>query len=143
MKKFSRKSHHSLNELNVTPLLDLVFSLLIIFIITTPQMMNNLEMALPSGQPIPPADPTAPPPQINRIVVEADGRTYLNEELLTVPLLKVRLERLKATDPDTAVVVQGADEVDYQHMIDVLDVLQQLEIRRVGLATVDTDGGSG
>lgn len=141
MKKFSRKSHHSLNELNVTPLLDLVFSLLIIFIITTPQMMNNLEMALPSGQPVPPAETDTPPPQINRIVVEADGRTYLNEERLTVPLLRMRLERLKANHPDIAVVVKGADEVDYQHMINVLDVLQQLDITRVGLATMDADGG--
>ena len=43
-----------MHELNITPLLDLVFVLLVIFIITTPQMMNNLEMTLPSGKPPPP-----------------------------------------------------------------------------------------
>jgi biopolymer transport protein ExbD len=48
LKKTSRSQHSSLNELNITPLLDLVFVLLVIFIITTPQMMNNLEMNLPS-----------------------------------------------------------------------------------------------
>ena len=53
MKKTSRSHHSTLNELNITPLLDLVFVLLVIFIITTPQLMNNLEMNLPSGKPPP------------------------------------------------------------------------------------------
>ena len=48
MKKFSKGHHSSLNELNITPLLDLAFVLLVIFIITTPQLSNDLEMNLPS-----------------------------------------------------------------------------------------------
>ena len=64
LKKTSRSQHSSLTELNITPLLDLVFVLLVIFIITTPQMMNNLEMNLPSGTPPPqtenPKSPTSP-----------------------------------------------------------------------------------
>jgi len=47
MKKTSRRGHSTLMELNITPLLDLVFVLLVIFIITTPQMINSLEMSLP------------------------------------------------------------------------------------------------
>jgi biopolymer transport protein ExbD len=47
MRKTSHNRHYTMNELNITPLLDLVFVLLVIFIITTPQMMNNLEMSLP------------------------------------------------------------------------------------------------
>ncbi len=54
LKKTSHSHHSSLSELNITPLLDLVFVLLVIFIITTPQMMNNLEMSLPSAKPPPP-----------------------------------------------------------------------------------------
>jgi biopolymer transport protein ExbD len=56
LKKTTRRGHSTLNELNITPLLDLVFVLLVIFIITTPQMVNNLEMFLPSGKPPPPAN---------------------------------------------------------------------------------------
>ena len=59
MKKTSQSHHSSLSELNITPLLDLVFVLLVIFIITTPQMMNNLEMTLPSGKPPPKPDKKA------------------------------------------------------------------------------------
>ena len=70
-----------MNELNITPLLDLVFVLLVIFIITTPQMMNNLEMTLPSGKPLP--KPTSPQPKINHINVDANGKTFLNDQLVT------------------------------------------------------------
>jgi len=71
MKKTSHSHHSSLNELNITPLLDLVFVLLVIFIITTPQMMNNLEMTLPSGKPPPKTDKK---PKINHVVVDAKDR---------------------------------------------------------------------
>src|ERR1700739_2600190 len=131
MKKTSHSHHSSLSELNITPLLDLVFVLLVIFIITTPQMMNNLEMSLPSGNP----PKTKEKPKINQIRVDASGQTFLNDELVTMPLLKERLEAIKGQDPDPNVVVNGSDSVDYQHMISVLDILQQLNITKVGLAT--------
>lgn len=131
MKKTSHSHHGSLSELNITPLLDLVFVLLVIFIITTPQMMNNLEMTLPSGNP----PKSKEKPKINRITINANGDTFLNGELVTMPVLRTRLEDIKQTDPDPSVVVKGADNVDYQHMISVLDILQQLNITKVGLAT--------
>jgi biopolymer transport protein ExbD len=56
MKKTSSRRHGTMAELNITPLLDLVFVLLVIFIITTPQLMNNLELNLPSGK-TPPKKP--------------------------------------------------------------------------------------
>ena len=134
MKKTSRRGHSTLNELNITPLLDLVFVLLVIFIITTPQMVNSLEMALPSGKP-PPADPAAPKPRINRIVIDEKGQVFLNDAAIADGQLMDRLRNLKAADPDPKIVVKGADNVDYQNMIKVLDALQQLEITKIGLAT--------
>jgi biopolymer transport protein ExbD len=134
MKKTSRRGHSTLNELNITPLLDLVFVLLVIFIITTPQMVNSLEMALPSGKP-PPANPNAPKPKINHIVVDDKGQIFLNDALVPDAQLKETLRGLKAADPDPKIVVKGADNVEYQRMIKVLDALQQLEITKIGLAT--------
>jgi biopolymer transport protein ExbD len=132
LKKTSRSHHSSLNELNITPLLDLVFVLLVIFIITTPQMMNNLEMNLPSGKPPPPQKEK---PKINRITVDAKGQTFLNDQSVTLAQLKDDLQQLKSDNPDLSVVVKGDDDVDYQNMVSVLDVLQQLDITKVGLAT--------
>ena len=134
LKKTTKHGHGTLNEMNITPLLDLVFVLLVIFIITTPQMMNNLEMALPSGKP-PPVDPNKPKPKVNKITGDASGQTFFNDEPLTVPALKATLQAMKAANPDLGVVVNGSDDVDYQNMIAVLDVLQQLDITKVGLAT--------
>ena len=135
LKKTSHSHHSSLNELNITPLLDLVFVLLVIFIITTPQMMNNLEMNLPSGQ----TPPQTQKPKFQNIVVSAKG-TFLNDEMVTVAALKEKLKQLKADQfnadkTDLSVVVKGADDVDYQNMVNVLDVLQQLDITKIGLAT--------
>jgi biopolymer transport protein ExbD len=136
LKKTSRSQHSSLNELNITPLLDLVFVLLVIFIITTPQMMNNLEMNLPSPKPPPPQKDK---PKVNRIVVDEKGQTFLNDQAVTVAQLKTDLQQMKSDNPDLSVVVKGADNVDYQNMINVLDVLQQLDITKVGLATAEAN----
>ena len=132
MKKTSRSHHSTLNELNITPLLDLVFVLLVIFIITTPQLMNNLEMNLPSGKPPPKKEDR---PKINKIAVDRRGQINFNSEVVTVVQLKNTLQQLKAADPGLSVVVKGADEVDYQFMVNVLDILRQLDITKVGLAT--------
>lgn len=132
MKKFSKGHHSSLNELNITPLLDLAFVMLVIFIITTPQLSNDLEMNLPSPKK---TKAPSPPPKINRILVESSGRITLNEQLVEVASLKQALVSLKSHDPETSVVVKGAADVDYQKVITVLDVLQQADIVKVGLAT--------
>ena len=92
-RRVHRQGHGSLNELNITPLLDLVFVLLVIFIITTPQLTNSLEINLPSGKP-PPVRPDAPKPRINRIIVDDKGRAFLNREYFTISALKEKLNRM-------------------------------------------------
>ena len=132
LKKTTKRGHGTMHELNITPLLDLVFVLLVIFIITTPQMMNNLEMTLPSPKPPPPSQEK---PRINKIAVEASGQITLNDQNVSVAELRTGLQSLKASDPDLKVVVKGSDETDYQNMIAVLDTLRQLNITKIGLAT--------
>lgn len=133
-RKVHKGGHGTMNELNITPLLDLVFVLLVIFIITTPQLTNNLEINLPSGKPHPPKQ-NEKKPQINKLYVDAKGQIYLNQEPFTLDGLKTKLGFMKAEDKDLAVVVDGADDADYQNMISVLDIIQQLEITKVGLTT--------
>jgi len=132
LKKSTRRGHGTMTELNITPLLDLVFVLLVIFIITTPQLVNNLEMNLPSGQPPPPSQDK---PKVTRIEVADNGQITLDKEVVTVAQLREKLAELKAGNPDLPVVVKGSDNVEYQGMVYVLDTLQQLEITKVGLAT--------
>jgi biopolymer transport protein ExbD len=67
--------------------------------------------------------------------VDEKGQVFLNDEAIADSQLKDRLRGIKASDPDPKFVVKGADNVDYQGMIKVLDALQQLEITKIGLAT--------
>ena len=131
MKKISQSHHSSLNELNITPLLDLAFVLLVIFIITTPQLSNDLEMNLPS--PKTNTTPT-PPPKMHYVDVAAAGTYALDRATKTLVQLRQELQDLKAAE-DPSIVVRGAGTTDYQKVISVLDVLQQLDITKVGLAT--------
>ena len=132
LKKTSKRGHGTMNELNITPLLDLVFVLLVIFIITTPQLVNNLEINLPSGKK-PPADHKPKPP--SRIDVNSAGQISLDDEVVTLPQLKDKLAALQAANSDFGVVVKGADDVDYQVIVNVIDTLRQLDITKMGLAT--------
>src|SRR5271155_5579945 len=98
MRKMSKSGHSTMNELNITPLLDLVFVLLVIFIITTPQMVNSLEMALPSGKPPPPPNPNQPKPRINHIDVDEQGHVFLNDAAVSDAALKSTFAALKTVD---------------------------------------------
>ena len=120
-----------MNELNITPLLDLAFVLLVIFIITTPQLVNNLELNLPSGK-TPPK--TGAKPKINYVDVVKAGTVKLNDKVLTLDELRVALTLIHNENKDAPVVVRGAAEVDYQNVINVLDLLRVTDMTKVGLA---------
>ena len=132
MKKHSKSQHSSLNELNITSLLDLVFVLLVIFIIITLQLSNDLELNLPTAKS---RDTNQPPPKLNYILVDPSGSVKLNNQPFTLPVLKQTLIQMKKEDPDTSVVVKGGSDVEYQKVIGVLDILQQADVVKVGLAT--------
>ena len=134
MKKFSSPTHATLNELNITPLLDLAFVLLVIFIITTPQLVNNLELNLPTAK-VPPVQ-AKQPALPHQLVVSNTGAVSLNGQAVELSALRGVLAALKEREPEVSLVVRGASDADYRHVVVVLDVVQQLGITRVGLATV-------
>src|SRR5262245_53313131 len=103
-RRVHRPLHSSLSELNITPLLDLVFVLLVIFIISTPQLINNLEFSLPSGKTR--AFPEAKP-KVNQIVVTETGALRLNDQEVTLPQLKETLAEMRAANPKTSVILRG------------------------------------
>ena len=67
--------------------------------------------------------------------MDRDGHVKLNQKAMTLPELKMAFKQLKATDPETPIVVLGDSEVDYQNIVSVLDLLRQTDITKVGLAT--------
>ena len=112
-----------------------MFVLLVIFIITTPQLMNNLELALPSGK-----TDSAKPATPARIRVIGRNEIQLDSREMNFAGFKTELARRKAAQPEISVVVEGADRADYQSVVDVLEVIQQLNITQAGLATAERRG---
>jgi biopolymer transport protein ExbD len=131
MKKCSRSAHATLTELNITPLLDLAFVLLVIFIITTTPIVNDLDLSLPTAS----RHQKDPPRKANYITVEADGKLWLNKESLDVAALQPALVSLRMDDPDLNVIVRGASNTKYRQIRAVLDICQQANVAKVDLAT--------
>src|SRR5689334_22580548 len=131
MKKCSKSHHHALAELNITPLLDLAFVLLVIFIITTTPIVNDLDIDLPSAANRP-KDPKA---KVNYVTVESDGKMFLNKEEVDVNSLHEKLVAMRVDDPDLNVVLRGSGRAKYQNVVAVMDVLQQANVPKVNLAT--------
>ena len=131
MKKFSKSHHSSMHELNITPLLDLAFVLLVIFIISTAPMVNDLDLNLPPRlQAAKPADAKKP----NMIIVEADGSIMFNNKKTELTDLHSVIRQMAREDTNTSVVVHGDLAVIYQNMVNVFDVIQQAKVTKVGLA---------
>jgi biopolymer transport protein ExbD len=131
MKKCSKSVHHSLTELNITPLLDLAFVLLVIFIITTIPPVNDLDLKLPSAA----KRLKDPPRKANYITVQADGIIYLNKKQVDAAEMLQILIGLRTDDPDLNVIVRGDSQTKYKQIRAVLDVCQQANLPKVDLAT--------
>ena len=132
MKKCSKSHHHALAELNITPLLDLAFVLLVIFIITTTPVVNDLEVDLPSAA----KRPKDPKPKVHYVTVERSGKMYLDkEDVADFASLHDKIIALRMDDKDVSVVIRGSAHTKYQNIVAVMDVLQQSNVGKVNLAT--------
>jgi biopolymer transport protein ExbD len=131
MKKYSASKHHTLTELNITPLLDLAFVLLVIFIITTAPPVNDLEISLPTAS----SRPKEKPAKANYVTVDNAGKVFLNAVEMNDDQLLRTLVEFRKQDADLNVVVRGDSRIPYQKIIGVLDVLVSANVTKVGLAT--------
>jgi biopolymer transport protein ExbD len=131
MKKCSHTAHHTLTELNITPLLDLAFVLLVIFIITTTPLVNDLDLKLPTAS----KHEKDPPRKANYISVESDGKIWMNKKLVGLTQLQGTLAGLRVDDPDLSVIVRGDGAAKYRQIRAVLDACQQANVTKVDLAT--------
>jgi len=131
MKKCSKPAHETLTELNITPLLDLAFVLLVIFIITTIPPVKDVKLQLPSAS----KHEKDPPHKANYIVVEANGNVWLNKSPITIETLQPALVGLREADPDLNIIIRGDAQTKYKQIRAVLDVCQQANVPKVDLAT--------
>jgi biopolymer transport protein ExbD len=133
MRRYSQRTNlTTLSEINITPLLDLAFVLLIIFIITTPLLENSVNLAIPSsGAANAPVDPS----KVQTVSIDRMAAIKFNNEPVDAETLEVRLTALRTANPDVAVVIRPDRELPVQKLVSVMDVLQRARISKVGIAT--------
>jgi len=133
MRRYSnRTSLSTLSEINITPLLDLAFVLLIIFMITTPLLENSKTLIIPSS-----ATTNAPinPATVQTLSMDRNEVVRLNEQVIDRATLESRLAALKAADPNVAVVIRPDRNLPVQRLVSLMDALQRADITKVGIAT--------
>ena len=131
MKKCSHTAHESLTELNITPLLDLAFVLLVIFIITTIPPVKDMDLKLPMAS----KHQKDPPHKAKYISVQADGNLYVDREPVKFDDLLSYLINKRMDDPELSVIIRGDGKTKYKKIRAVLDLCQQANLAKVDLAT--------
>jgi biopolymer transport protein ExbD len=131
MKKCSHSAHESLTEMNITPLLDLAFVLLVIFIITTIPPVKDMDLKLPTAS----KHQKDPPHKVKYISVQADGNLYVDREPVKFDNLLSYLINKRMDDQDLSVIIRGDGKAKYKQIRAVLDICQQANLAKVDLAT--------
>ena len=133
MRRYSqRQGLSTLSEINITPLLDLAFVLLIIFMITTPLLESSMNVVIPSS--------SATNPPINRsrvqtVSMDRADTIRFNNQVVDLETLTAQLTELKQTNPDLAIVIRPDRELPVQKLIGLMDALQRAGITKLGIAT--------
>lgn len=119
------------DDINITPMLDLAFVLLIIFIILTTASVQGIRVNLPKAS----NTPSLAKPQTKAVTIAQDGSIFLDAYPVTLDQLESLLQQYKAVNPELPVVVKGDSFVQYQRVVEVLDILGRVGITQMGLVT--------
>lgn len=133
MRRFSQKNHLvTLNEINITPLLDLAFVLLIIFVITTPTLEQSINLKLPIGGA---EKGSTRNDQVRTIEVNPEGGYIVKGKKYTLATLEAYLVDELRKDRELAVRLRADKKEEFGHVAEVMDVVRRLEIRKFDIAT--------
>jgi biopolymer transport protein ExbD len=119
------------DDINITPMLDLAYVLLVIFIIMTTATVQGMKVNLPKAS----AAPSLAQQTTKAITVANDGKIFLDTIPVTLAELEQRLVQQRALTPEFPIVLRGDSQTQYQNVVDVLDLLGRLNFNQVGMAT--------
>lgn len=123
-----KSGRHTISEINVTSLVDVTLVLLIVFMITAPLLRSGMSVDLPQAR----AKEIDPGKSIV-LTVAKDGLLYWGREKISMHVLRDRLQKRKASNRLQPILLQGDKEVFYGKVIEVMDLLKELEIEKLGL----------
>jgi len=119
------------DDINVTPMLDLSYVLLIIFIIMSTASVQGIKVNLPKAS----ETPSIGESKTKSVTIIADGTIFLDTYPVSLSELETRLTQFKAIDPELPVIVKADGMIAYQKVVEVLDMLGRLQISSLGLVT--------
>lgn len=131
-----RNSLVTLNEINITPLLDLAFVLLIIFIITRPLIEQSIKLDLPAG-----GSPAGEVKKedISRVEVTIDGLFYLDRTNATLPQIERQLVRNHAANPNMVVHIAGDKNTFWDYGVQIIELCKRNDITRFNIKTFEPE----
>lgn len=131
MARKRRSTTKTLSEINVTPFVDVVLVLLIIFMITAPMLMRSMDVSLPSAtlQRDSPSERTI-------VTVDAQGRTFVNNRAVNIELLEDEIRQRVEVDNLRVTYLRADETLQYKEIIKIMDLLKRAGVDTVGLAYV-------
>jgi biopolymer transport protein ExbD len=139
MRRYSQRQNLStLSEINITPLLDLAFVLLIIFMITTPLLESSMNLVIPSSGTKNPSINTS---HVQTVSIDRTDTIRFHNQMMDLETLTTQLAQLKQSNPDVAIVIRPDRDLPVQKLIGVMDAMQRAGITKVGIATRATPNG--
>jgi biopolymer transport protein TolR len=117
-----------MSEINVTPLVDVMLVLLVIFILTAPLLTSAIRLDLPQAE----GARSGEAPESVALVIDAQGRIFLNDQPVTPELLRERLQQQARRKPDTEVQLRADASIAYGRVVEVMGLASQAGLSRVG-----------
>ena len=128
-----RERMTALSEINVTPMIDMAFALLIIFMITTPLLEQTIQVELPIESAT--RTPSAPESRFQSITIDKEGIYYWSQEQVTLDELENRIKLLAQQNEPPVIHLRGDMTLQYQKIIEVMDLLKQSKLSKISLDT--------
>lgn len=119
------------DDINITPMLDLAYVLLVIFILMATASVQGIKVDLPKAS----SAQSLVQPKTIAITVSSDGQIFMDAYPVTLSDLESRLRNAKASNPDVPIVLKGDTTAQYGKITEVLDLCRQLDLNKVGLVT--------
>lgn len=127
---FDSNNHKEMSEINVTPLVDVMLVLLIVFMITMPVLTNSIPLELPTAS----VETQKEPPHLLRVAINQTG-LYLDNQALNEENLKTTFEQYGKENPDTVIAISADSHVEYENVVKVLELAQNAGLKKIGFVT--------
>lgn len=124
-----KRGRKSIGEINVTPLVDVVLVLLLVFMVTAPMMSQGIDINLPTGNQV-----DNQPEDRLTVSINAQGRAFLGQQPVALPLLEDQIRAIMAGRPTQVVYLRADESVRYGKVIEVVDLLKRCGVERIGFA---------